>query len=152
MTSVKSRVLMIQLLLYNVVQLVQNRIKDDVNWRFPSWMKVCIQLSTKSWILRTRLYSEFWCYLYILYKYLPIQSKITILYIHVINIPTLYLLTTFYYISINAVFFFSDQCGKCHASGRKLNANKYCKRDYGKPQHRIILLYLLVISTFYCRL
>lgn len=23
-----------------------------------------------------------------------------------------------------------NQCGKCHASGRKLNANKYCKRDY----------------------
>lgn len=26
---------------------------------------------------------------------------------------------------------FSDQCGKCRAGSRRLNLNKYCKRDYG---------------------
>jgi hypothetical protein len=29
-----------------------------------------------------------------------------------------------------------DQCGKCRAGTRRLNLNKYCRRDYGKYSWR----------------
>lgn len=33
---------------------------------------------------------------------------------------------------IYSLYYVSDECGKCRAGTRKLNINKYCKRDYGK--------------------
>ena len=36
------------------------------------------------------------------------------------------------------MLFVIDQCGKCRASTKRLNLNKYCKRDYGKYAIRVV--------------
>jgi hypothetical protein len=58
--------------------------------------------------------------------------------------------------------YFIEQCGKCRANTRKLNLNKYCKRDYGKSLQYVwnaiksslllVRILLLIESNEFCLL
>lgn len=50
------------------------------------------------------------------------------------------------------IFSFTDQCGKCKAATRRLNLNKYCKRDYGKylRNNLIYLATMFFVIFFLC--
>lgn len=48
------------------------------------------------------------------------------------------------------MLFVIDQCGKCRASTKRLNLNKYCKRDYGKYANRVdyVSLQKIILRIF----